>query len=297
MRCAGEERGGFVLVYVLLAMVLVAVLTLTLLQISRARSGLAGLTRDEAVLEGALAGGVEAVGFMLFQAQRPTAAIAGTRLTLGGAEVELSVVDEGGLVDLNGADARLIEGLYRAAGGTGLAPAVFAARVLDWRDLDEAEGQGGAEADAYRVAGRGGPRNGPFLSREELLQVLGVTPADYLRLVSFVTVDNAEGTIDVLSAPPMVLRALPTLTESELERILALRSREGLEAFERIRVLLGERASLVRQTPGPAFRVRVHARLGNGAARSAEAVLAPSDEETRPFVILEWSMVPPPQRR
>jgi hypothetical protein len=70
---------------------------------------------------------------------------------------------------------------------------VLAARIVDWRDVDDAAGLHGAERAEYRQAGRSsGPRNGPFETVAELRQVLGAEALGDKALDAFTVYSHAR---------------------------------------------------------------------------------------------------------
>lgn len=127
----------------------------------------------------------------------------------GGAELELRITDERGRVDLNRASPQLLQALLHALGADPARAASQAAAIVDWRDGDDMAAPGGAEDPAYAAAGRPyGAKDAPFESIAELLQVLGIEPADYQRLRPQVTVHSGLPQPEAAFAPLPVLQAL-----------------------------------------------------------------------------------------
>lgn len=143
------------------------------------------------------------------------------------ATVQVRIVDETGKVDLNAADASLLEGLFTALGAADQAQALAGA-ILDWRDPDDL-GQiaGGAETPQYLAAGLPyGAKDAPFDSVSELELVLGMTPALYARVLPHVTVYSAMPVPDVRYADGPVLQAMGL----DPEPILAQRAQAERDA-------------------------------------------------------------------
>lgn len=110
--------------------------------------------------------------------------------------------------------------------GVGFRDADVAAQsVLDWRDPDELHRARGAEwEDFYRhqpLPVR--PRNAPFQNSEELRHVRGMEQL-FPRAAPFLTTYGG-GRVNLNTAPPEVLRALPGMGDEVVSRILLLRSR------------------------------------------------------------------------
>ncbi len=141
--------------------------------------------------------------------------------TFAGSLVRVRAVDESGKVDLNQADARLLEQLLRVRGIPEETAPALAAAILDWRDADSlSQPQGGAEDPDYAAAGlEYGAKDAPFESVAELQQVLGMTPEFYDRVAPFLTLYSGRTLPDANYAPGPVLAAMGL----DAERILAQR--------------------------------------------------------------------------
>lgn len=136
-------------------------------------------------------------------------------VTYGALELQVALSDEAGKVDLNAAPAPLLDALL-AAGGVAEdeRPAAVDA-ILDWRDRDDLPRVHGAEAEAYRQAGRDyAPRNGAFQSLEELVLVLGFDAQRYHALREGITIYSGNGGVNPSLAPPVVLQALAGVSAS-----------------------------------------------------------------------------------
>lgn len=138
-----------------------------------------------------------------------------------GSRLRIHAIDESGKVDLNQADARLLEQLLRVRGVPEETAPGLAAAILDWRDPDSlSQPQGGAEDPDYASAGlEYGAKDAPFESIAELQQVLGMTPEIYERLAPYLTLYSGRTLPDANYAPGPVLVAMGL----DAERILAQR--------------------------------------------------------------------------
>ncbi|QDH70988.1 type II secretion system minor pseudopilin [Marilutibacter alkalisoli] len=127
-----------------------------------------------------------------------------------GAEIEVTIIDEGGKVDLNQADMTLLAGLLRVLGSEQFEAEQLAGAVLDWRDADSlTQPTGGAEDADYAAAGRPyGAKDGEFESIAELQQVLGFTSEIYARIAPHVTVYSGRPRPDTAFASQEVLDAM-----------------------------------------------------------------------------------------
>jgi general secretion pathway protein K len=127
--------------------------------------------------------------------------------------VRVTVADEDGKIDLNGAQPELLAVLLQAVmrDNKGLASedaAVLADRIADFRDIDNLRRLQGAEDPEYLAAGVvAGGKDAAFDSIGELGQVLGMTPALVEALTPYVTIYNGRSQFDPESGP-LSLKAL-----------------------------------------------------------------------------------------
>lgn len=126
------------------------------------------------------------------------------------AQVEVSLIDEGGKLDINQADVALLGGLLRAVGVEQARAGRLAAAIVDWRDTDQlSQPAGGGEDPDYSSAGLPyGAKDAEFESIAELEQVLGFTPAIYARMEPHVTVFSGRARPEPAFASAEVLDAL-----------------------------------------------------------------------------------------
>lgn len=136
-----------------------------------------------------------------------------------GARVQVSVVDEGGKVDLNSASPVVLLGLFRAAGLPPAQAQQLTQAVVDWREFDNGKKVG---LDVYTANGYQ-PRHAPFLSIEELQQVAGMTPALYRAIAGSITIWSGRESPDPNTATPLALAAIPGMTPARVAQVLAAR--------------------------------------------------------------------------
>jgi general secretion pathway protein K len=141
--------------------------------------------------------------------------------TFDGTQVEVTLTDENGKIDLNQADATLLALLFAQVGALEQPEAAkLAAAVLDWRDPDSlTQPEGGAEDADYAAAERHyGAKDAAFESVAELEQVLGMTPALYAKLAPELTVFSGRTRPDPAFASSGVLRAMGVDPDSVIGR-------------------------------------------------------------------------------
>jgi general secretion pathway protein K len=186
-----------VLWVLLLLAALVAIVTATSrTEIERTR-GLAQSAHTRARLESALAQVLVDLATPDLTRQGALGGSART-IQLEGSPIQVTVSEETENLNLNTADAARLASYFAARGSVATQAASLAARITDWRDRDDEERAGGAEALSYSRAHRSyGPRNAPFETLSELTQVLGFDRASVARYASGLTVYGSS----VLSEP------------------------------------------------------------------------------------------------
>ena len=198
-------------------------------------------------------------------------------------KVITSVHAEGGKVDLNGADAGLLAGLFAAGGADN--PDRLAAAVIDFRDADADPEPGGAEDGDYRAAGLSHEaKDRPFEREDELLQVLGMTRAVFDAVAPAVTVYSRSKGIDPATAPVAALVALPGMSTAQAKAFAAGRSRSAVADQG------GALADSPYLVPSaiPIVTIRAEAETEGGAVFVREAVVALTPGARKPFHILTW---------
>lgn len=195
MRRAGVDRErGVALVAALWAAAILAVITASVLQLVRAEAGL-GRGREDAVALGAIADG--AMNLSILALLSPAGAqwpVDGTpkAVPFAGYDVQVSVQDESGKIDLNMVGEAALRQLLAAVGLDEEAALGLAENIAAWRTR--------ARSEDDRVA-----HKTPFQSVEELQLVPGMTPALYARLFPLVTVYSQAPWIDPAFASQAVL--------------------------------------------------------------------------------------------
>lgn len=140
-------------------------------------------------------------------------------------EMEVQVLPASAFVNLNGASLELLRDtlLY----GAGLAEdqaQMLAERIVDWRDPDEDPLPSGAELSAYEASQSPfRPRNGPFESVDDLIQVLGMNLDLHDKLRGLFTTQGGAQGVDPRFAPPAVLHVLAAGSAGPVAQIMSAR--------------------------------------------------------------------------
>ncbi len=194
------------------------------------------------------------------------------------ATVTVSAIDESGKVDLNTAAPGVLRGLFQAVGMNPTAAQALTDKVTDWRNPVGLEGTTDSQRAAYAAAGRDyGPRNGPFVSVEELQMVLGMTPAVYRQVAPVVTIWSGVLSPDPNIAPPLALAAIPGMTPQQQQAIQAARQKNANDP------------SLVLNN-GTTHSIRSEARLADGtrAVLRATIRMQAAQAGAQPYAVLRW---------
>lgn len=201
--------------------------------------------------------------------------------------ITVSAVDESAKIDINAANETLLRGLFIVIGGADPdAAARLVDAVIDWRDTDDFRRPNGAEAADYRSAGIAvGPANAPFETAGEVSRVLGMTPGIYARIAGSITVWSRQAGVNPQTASRDVLLALPNADASVVDAFLAQREaalRDGL-GIPVYPAAAGLASGAIRT-----WRIRAEAHAADGVTFVREAVVRPSQDPSRPLVVLAW---------
>ena len=202
-----------------------------------------------------------------------------------GRPVWIEVQDEAGLLNLNSLEETSIE---RALELVDVAPAKarsLAAALVDFTDADSLRRLNGAETGEYRRAGRPPPRNTPLQSPAETANVLGWTglsPRQQARLREITTTALPSQSINLNTAPSVILRAALGLDERAAGIILKAREERTLVSSSDIsRLAGGAISSQLAIGSLPSRRIRITVRTGAPTSRGelqyrSRLILAPA---------------------
>lgn len=208
------------------------------------------------------------------------------RYRLGGADVAVSFVSEAARIDLNAAPKELLRNFFFVLGADEEKAGEYADRIVAWRTRPPAD-KAETEEALYRAAGLAySPRQAPFTHVNELALVLGIPRQLVERALPLVTVFSGAPDVDVLTAAPEVVAALPGMTTSGLGDFLNTRARLPRDEAA-VGAALGpaKAAAMVQQSKS--FRVLTTVSFADGRKTAAEAVIALGGEE-EPYRVLSW---------
>ena len=204
-------------------------------------------------------------------------------IELDGESVSVLISDESGKVDINAAPDVLLRNLLLQLEFEEAQAGSLVDAILDWRDEDDLARLNGAEADGYAAAGLAyGPQNRPYLSLEELNQIVGLDREIYFKLRPYVTVWSTDAKIFPDAAPEAVLRAIPEIRDEHVSAFVAAREMliEG-GGSGGLPGLAGD-SELVTSQPGEIYQVIAFTRTRTNAVAAVEAVVRiPADGSGR----------------
>lgn len=265
-----RQDGGFALVVVIWAIGVLALLFMTYIAAARYRSIEASSLAQHARAEAMANIGVNlAILDLLSGISRGTTRSARfgsdgipVFCTLGdGWRVAISVVDEGGKVDLNTANPELIEAMIRGMNSDGRVAALVAKSIQKLRE---------APAEARSAQGTSSPSGTALRSVFELHQITGVDRDLFQALVPLVTVHSGSTGVDPGVAPLELLRAVSPGNRSSSREA----ARRGLPAF------------YVAESAGKVFLVESEAMATSGVRFSRGAIV--EFEPPVGYRIREW---------
>jgi type II secretory pathway component PulK len=177
---------------------------------------------------------------------------------------EISVQDQGGLLDINTAVPDLVLAVLRGLGARADDVPGIAAAIQDYRDVDRQSADGGAEPALYQFQ-TFGPKNAPLDAPEELDQVPEISDELLFKLLPLVSTQSQQTGFDMAVAPMVLKRALAAggLSDTDLLKFSS-------------------------PTAAKVFAIDVVATPKNGARYRRVALVALTGQQERPIATLAW---------
>jgi type II secretory pathway component PulK len=187
-RSRSIHQGGFAMVFVLWMLGLLGLLIAAILTNSRADIHVARDTRGSIVTEVAADGAVQRAIYLLLAGAMQSDGMP-HQIAIGAARVSLTVADENQRINPNFSGPPLLAALLINAGLPPASALTLARRIIDWRTATPFAIGGGHKLDQYKQAGLPyGPPDRPFLTANEIGQVLGMTPVILAHILPFLSV-------------------------------------------------------------------------------------------------------------
>ena len=210
------------------------------------------------------------------------------KMDFAGSEIDISIIDETGKIDINLANDELLIGLFASLGMSEDEATMFTQRVIDWRDNDDIKGFDGAEDDDYEAEGyKYGAKDALFDTVPELQQVMGVSYEMYKKLEPAITVYSGSRDVNIAYAPQQALMALDGVEREDAQQFIE--DRELVETPGSELPILPNGQTGVARGGGVAFSIKAKAVLSNGHWAELDATIRLGGTVNgRPFRIVRW---------
>jgi len=183
-------------------------------------------------------------GFEVFQCDgRPYTA------KLADGHYRITITEESGKINLNTLtdnNGIILKNLLVNNGVAEDTAVIIVDSILDWKDKDNLHRLHGAEDEYYQSLPRPyKAKNAAFDSIEELVFVRGISrtilqgSADGKGMLPFCTIHSTTDKINLLSAPPEVLKAIPGMTDDMIQRIMEYRDLSPAARVQHIAAWVG----------------------------------------------------------
>ncbi len=278
--CRADREAGYATLAVLVFAGFLAAVCIGLLQAPRPTLARAELAIESVQVDVLLQSGIQFAGFRLFSVGADERPSEGGR-QLSGGRIAFQAVSEAGRVALNVAAPEIIEGLVEELGLRSVNARSFADAVVALR------GEGGEVGQAEPPMAD----TPPIVSLGALLGLAGLSEDDLHILSRHVSVHGEDPRIDILSASPEVLGAVPDLGPGDRERLMRLRQANRSGATDALDRLVADHGEHLMAGEAEMFRIAVDAVTEAGTRARAEAVIAAGegDADSPPFLILAYS--------
>ena len=288
---ANHRQQGVALLIVLWVLVLLSIVSGTLALLSRAENLEARTLFDGTRARMGAVAGIQRAVYEMRNPDQDSKWIADGRdyqFQLDDVLVTVAVTDESGKLDLNAATPELLYNLLFNHSNDAQWSEAMVDVIQDWRDEDDATRPLGAEADAYAAADLSWiPPNQPFVTVEELQQVLGMTYPIYQQIEPALTVFSGRSDVNAGFAPQQALLALPQMDVAAAQDLIM--QRELQTGQNRQPLLLPDGSTAVARGGGLTYSVRARGTLNNGAFFQVETTFRlGTDLLGRPYRVVRW---------
>lgn len=291
-------QSGIALVLVLWVLVLLSVIAGSMVATQRAGLSMLSNIKDERQGRALVAAGINYMLLRLEKAQAPSEdnpfPVDGQLhpWEFAGETIWIGAMPESGRIDINLADDQMLLKLMTTAGLDEVEATAARDAILDWRDEDNARHAEGAEDDDYEAEGRVlGARDGPFLTIEELQQVMGITPQAYRALEPLISVHSGQKAVNPAVAADGVLLSVPGMTLDDLESYKLLREQALAQGLP-VPSPVGAGAGYFATGQGNVYRVYAELDRPGDRQIQGEVVVDIQRRTTKGYVILEKRYTP-----
>jgi general secretion pathway protein K len=287
-RASHRAEAGFVLVAVLWILAALATLASIYSAYAIQTAGASHILDDRVQAEASIRAGVEMTAFRQLSAPEKSRPSQGAfTLRIGRTRVAVRFRSEAARIDLNSAPPELLAGIFKSVGIDASKAKIYADRIVGWR-TKSGSNTSADETSLYATSGSAyPPRQAPFDNSSELALVLGLPLPVVERVLPYVTVFSGRSEIDVASADPVVLTALPEMTPQIMSAVLKARTTAPGDQ-EALLSQLGAARSRALTGGSKAVRSNFEVDFDNGRRVHAEVVFRLREGEGEPYDILSW---------
>lgn len=284
-----DPRRGMILFTVLWAMAFCSVLAMATSTTFRGLSGIVTIERDRVEADALLSAGLEAAAGIVGTIRGAPLIERGATIALSTGSVAVRVSDEGGRIDIGKAPVELLASLLRYAGADEEAAEMVSGRIIELR------GAADQKPRPNEVAKQQGPAPKPaapasavaFTDVRQLAGVSGMRPEWLAAMAPLITVFGSD-TVNPLTAPIAVLRALPSFDEARLDTFLDMRGAPLVDP-ERLAFILGPAQKYLKVREWQVVAVDLRARTTDGYTAAASAFIVLLADDKQPYRVLAWN--------
>ena len=238
-------------------------------------------------------------------------------IDLGGRRIAVSATDASASIDLNKTEKNFMEAVFIAileskGAGKEMAEAVETIRKLGLSRDKGAKSGGDGNTDRLTAGEASKPQrpqaslanaSNPakdkpkipddmpvFVSPLQLLALPGMEVEQVNRIIPFAGVVSREGKINPMTAPPMLLAAIPKIKDGQLDVIREARVRKNIKS-EEFKALMKEFSAYLTIDPPRVYRVSVEIKEGPGVIAGSRlfATILLTPDAPKPFQVLSLS--------
>jgi general secretion pathway protein K len=290
-----DPRRGMVLLVVLWTIALCSALAMATAVSFRSFAGIGAIDRDRTQSDALLTAGLEvAAGSAADWADKPLLERAAV-FDLSTGKVRARLNDAGGYIDIGKAPPDLLAALLRSVGAPQSQADGLAQSIVAWRGRNDDQPANGNRANVANRANASASTDdapNPFLTDVgQVAEAPGMRPEWVAAMTPLTTVYGAK-TVNPLTAPANVIASLPGVDRDRLAAFLAARRSTPNDAV-RLGEILGQAQRFVEAKPQRVVSVQIAAKLADGYAAAASAVIVLLPDDNEPYRVLVWTPLSP----
>jgi general secretion pathway protein K len=288
MKAGNDPRRGMVLLIVLWTIALCSALAMATAVSFRSFAGIGTIDRDRTQSDALLTAGLEvAAGLATEWPEKPLPERKAV-FDLSTGTVRASINDEGGYIDVGKASPDLLAALLHSVGASQSQADSVAQSIVAWHGRNDDRSANNNVANPANASASTNKAPSPFLTDVgQIAEVPGMRPEWIAAIMPLATVFGAE-TVHPLTAPAGVIASLPGVDRDRLAAFLAARRIFPNDAA-RLGEILGQAQRFVEAKPQQVVSVQIAAKLGDGYAAAARAVIVLLPHDSEPYRVLVWT--------